>query len=462
MIGWCCHLLLFLLLAIPTPTCAATCDTAGCTYQSLGCTLNHATTLHCMGQQITGHLHITNLPPTLETIYLNVNRITSIQDDQFQHIYPLKRLYLSDNQLTSLSISTFKHNRELIILSLSNNQLIHLVENTFQHNVELLNLDLSHNRLGSNRKNTNVVEPGIHANQFVWNTKLQVLDLFANQLATVSNHQFATLTALATLRMNDNQLNHLDAHLFVNNALLKEINVLNNPLDFVLAGCELPSRTVLNCSHGRLKTTPQLSRFANVPSATIATIDLSANALQSIDSTFFQDYVQLTQVNVSHNQLAAPLAYGLFKNNPMLTDIDFQGNENLHFVQMNCTMESSSTLNCAHQHIRGQLLAFQHVPNVHTIDLSGNFIEAVALNCFSRLVDLKELNLANNQIVELDGEAFDGNALLNNITLSGNPIGNDGFVCGGDWDYRRKIEYNGGGVGVGELFYYSCEKYAEL
>ena len=235
MIGW--HCLLLLLLSIPTPTCAATCDTSGCTYQSLGCTLNHGTTLHCMGKQITGHLHITNLPPTLETIYLNVNRITSIEDDQFQHIHPLKRLYLSDNQLTSLSISTFKHNRELVILSLSNNQLIHLMENTFQHNVELLNLDLSHNRLGSNRKNTNVVEPGIHANQFVWNTKLQVLDLYANQLSTVSKHQFATLTALTTLRMNDNQLNHLDANLFANNALLKDVNVLNNPLDFVVAGC---------------------------------------------------------------------------------------------------------------------------------------------------------------------------------------------------------------------------------
>ena len=125
-------------------------------------------------------------------------------------------------------------------------------------------------------------------------------------------------------------------------------------------------------------------------------------------------------------------------------------------------MESSFSLNCAHRRIRGQLLAFTHVPNVHTIDLSGNFIEAVAANCFSRLVELKALNLANNQIIELNGKAFDGNAVLNNITLSGNPIGNHDFVCGAQWDYRRKIEYNGGAAGAGELFYYSCEKYAEL
>ena len=458
--------LLCLALLLPL-TASTTCPTPlGCTYQSLGCTTN-AHVLNCAGRHITGHLHIVNVPPTVLTIYLNLNQITSLEPTQFHSTPRLLQLYLSNNQLTALSLKQFKYNRDLELLHLGNNKLTNLDQDIFAHVVELTNLDLSYNLLGAHAKDTNVVRPGLHPTQFATNSKLQVLDLYHNQLSSISPNQFSTLPDLTTLHLSDNQLRQLAPDQFLHNPLLLDLDVAQNPLDFVVAGCDLSSFRVLNCSNGKLSmntTRQHLFPFVHAPFSSIQTIDLSNNAIATLSNASFQSYTNLKTVNLSNNPLLKALPKKIFQHNRQLDHIGLSGNVLLPFVQLGCTMTAFDRVSCKEQQITGRL-NLQHLPQVSSIDASGNQIVAIASTCFDGQETLQYIDLSNNHIVDLPSTTFQKMPLLKNVKLNNNPVSRETFVCGPQWDYRTaidlKVEHSGGSgseSGAGKVFY-TCHSY---
>jgi len=444
-------LLRLILLAIHiTGSLCVTCPSIGCSLESVGCQVLN-TVLKCSGKDITGSLNINNLPTNLETIYLNSNRISNVASTQFRNLRNLKRLYLSNNQLTHLALELFSSNQELEILTLGNNLLTTLDQNLFLPLVELLTLDLSHNQLGSEHFKTDTeVRPALHARQFVSNTRLQMLDLYSNQIPMLSPIQFISLSSLETLRLNDNNIANLSPNQFTENPALVHLDVRYNPLDFVESGCVLPSPASLDCT--KLKG-GVFNSFADVPATTVTSIDLSFANLAKVSSNALEHYKNLIMFNASNNQLES-LPLNIFDANKQLTTVDFSANP-LDFVLLGCSMVGRDKVNCTRRGIEGQL-TLRDLPRMKLIDISGNFLDSVESECFSPHADyLEVINLSHNRIVDLSAATFDANSNLKQVSLEGNPIVSDDYECDQHYDYRVAVEV----VNDAGNYFYACLNY---
>ena len=443
---------LLLLCLIVTLTDSVKCsDTLGCSFASLGCILTpDEKTLDCSQLNIQGKIDLRNLPSSLHTIYMNLNQITSIAANLFHQLPNLRKLYLSNNQIETLSLTQFRHNHNLEILNIGNNLLRTLHEDLFKHNIQLTNLDLNHNLLGKDVNDTNTVKPALHSSQFDRNINLEVLNLFHNYIDQIDPMQFTFNPLLRWLNMGNNRLTTLHLQQFQNNLLLVELDVMHNPLDFVLSGCTMPSRDILNCSGGAFVGV-HFPSFSDIPSS-INVCDLSANNIATLSSDAFVQFTNLTTLNLANNNLLT-LPLRIFEANHLLTTIELDGNLNLDFVAAGCVFRNYTFMDCQNKGIEGTL-KLDDLPRVNSIDVSKNHITIIGTGVFERQGGaLKYVNLSNNRIVRMEATTFDLNNNLLSVDLHSNPIATDSFTCGPRFDFRSRISIQSGGD------FFTCSQY---
>jgi Leucine-rich repeat (LRR) protein len=103
------------------------CPNLGCTYSSLGCSLTtDERELFCANKNIKGPLFVTDLPTTLEKLYLNNNNITVLEPKMFTATTNLRILNLNNNEIVLLKDNTFATLKNLADLRLENNEILNI------------------------------------------------------------------------------------------------------------------------------------------------------------------------------------------------------------------------------------------------------------------------------------------------------------------------------------------------
>ncbi|CDW53925.1 LRR 7 and LRR 8 domain containing protein [Trichuris trichiura] len=135
---------------------------------------------------------------SVQSLYLDQNMITKLNEDQFAGFPKVKLLSLASNQLSQLHAATFRTSREIRVLSLQRNRLTDLPSGVFAPLVNLSKLILSENNLTSLDEDT-----------FAGITSVNLLSVSHNRLRTVHRRALVNFHMLEKLYLNDNQLQQL-------------------------------------------------------------------------------------------------------------------------------------------------------------------------------------------------------------------------------------------------------------
>ena len=157
--------------------------------------------------------------PNLTMLLLSSNQVEAIHDEAFDGLSQIKVLELDKNHLKTVSHRMFSKLSHLERLTLTQNQLETLPYDAFDGLSQLTYLLLS----------TNGLKTVIHS-MFSHLSRLEKLDLDHNQLETIPDDSFLRLGQLKYLQLNNNQLTSLNVTLVSSMSQLYGIVLFDNPL----------------------------------------------------------------------------------------------------------------------------------------------------------------------------------------------------------------------------------------
>ena len=145
-----------------------------------------------------GLIEIPSLPLTSETVYLQNNNINTISCHSFAHLQLLTELNLSRNKIRVVAGCSLAPLASLRYLNLSNCILEILQPGAFSNLSKLLTLDLSMNKISN-----------IDGNIFLNMSRLTNLTLYRNHLSKIKNGSFQGLVSLRFLSLQRNLLKYV-------------------------------------------------------------------------------------------------------------------------------------------------------------------------------------------------------------------------------------------------------------
>lgn len=215
----------------------------------------------------------------------------------------------------------------------------------------------------------------LETNTFSTLTNLTSLDLNGNGILTISDNTFPT--SLTFLNLNNNNFNFLAEAQFSNISNLVSLKLADNRISY------LPS-----------------SVFANT--SKLENLYLNNNNIAWLSESHFKDCPKLSLLQIKNNGLRS-IEYGTLAGKPLRT-VDFSSNSLSEFPDdcMFCDIESDFTLYATY-----------------------NNLERIKSNTFKNLQDCNHIDLSNNIINVIEGEAFKEISLTGskaNIILKNNPL----------------------------------------
>lgn len=250
---------------------------------------------------------------------------------------------------------------------LSENRLVRLSGLSFHALTLLKKLSLARNRLTD-----------LPAGLFSGLSSLQELDLSANKLHVISHTTFKDLADLRNLSLRHNRLETLDAGSFLECKQLESLDLTGNQLVELRPGC-----------------------FYGL--ASIGEILLADNKITVVDEHVWQQVSTVRTIDLSRNNLGrlSVKTFGALKRVQTL----LLANNNLLYIENQ---------------------ALDGLTELERLDLSSNRLSDALLSSsqgvFSRLAQLKVLDLRNNSINSLQRKLFHGLTELQRVFLDGNPI----------------------------------------
>ena len=221
----------------------------------------------------------------LQTLRLNNNGLTSINDDMFLNNTILFILDLRDNNLFSFEVS--QGIRSLVHLDLSGNELQELPDFTGSWS-NLTVLDLSRN---------NISEKGLDRLSDL--SHLENMNLSFNSVRSVPAYTFWGLTKLVTLDVSNNVIGSLGYHSFIGLFELSELKIQYNQISNLNKSL-LPLLSLRQVHiHRNLITTLDDENFKQT---SLQWIDISWNQVSHIDPFFLQKN-DLNFINLTFNKM---------------------------------------------------------------------------------------------------------------------------------------------------------------
>ncbi|XP_026577844.1 leucine-rich repeats and immunoglobulin-like domains protein 1 isoform X1 [Pseudonaja textilis] len=336
---------------------------------SLGAASAHITSLFLNRNRIHS-IEASQLEPyvSLETLDLSSNNITEIQSGCFPVGLPIKDLYLGSNRISVLDTKAFNSlSRSLLTLRLNKNRIVQLPVKAFKL-PHLTQLELNRNRIRL-----------IEGLTFYGLDSLEVLKLQRNNISKLTDGAFWGLAKMEVLHLEHNVLTEVNGGSLFGLLSLQQFHLSNNLISSI---------------------SPAGWNFCQK----LNELSLSFNNLTRLDKGSLADLGSLEILHLSHNSISH-IAEGVFKGLKSLHVLNLDHNE------ISGTIEDTSG-------------AFTGLENLSMLTLFGNKIKSVAKEAFSGLEALEHLNLGNNAIRSIQEDAF---AKLKNLKEL--RINSESFLC---------------------------------
>lgn len=326
------------------------------------------------------------------SLFLQHNRIRSVEGSQLKAYLSLHVLDLSANNITEIRSTCFPHGLPLTELNLASNRISTLESGAFDGlSRSLLTLRLSKNR---------ITQLPVKAFKL---PRLTQLDLSRNRIRLIEGLTFQGLDSLEVLRLQRNNISKLTDGAFWGLARMHALHLEYNSLAEVNSG-SLYGLTALHQLHLGNNSISRIHRDGWSFCQKLHELILSFNNLTRLDEESLADLSSLSILRLSHNSISH-IAEGAFRGLKSLRVLDLDHNE------ISGTIEDTSG-------------AFTGLDSLSKLTLFGNKIKSVAKRAFSGLEGLEHLNLGENAIRSVQFDAFVKMKNLKELHIS-----SDSFLC---------------------------------
>ncbi|XP_060518178.1 toll-like receptor 6 [Cylas formicarius] len=372
--------LIFVSNALTTTQCPTNCS---CTLDFKG-----RKTVVCNEGGLVGPISLTNVSLDTEVLRItapddNTNMLT--MSPVFGGFKNLEEIHITKSNIPQLGQYFFWDLRKLDVLNLSQNNITQPLDHDFKGLDKLKELYLDDNRIQS-----------LPSNTFRYLQSLKVLSIQRNRITKLVNRVFIEIGRLKILKLSGNNLKTLNPEVFRD---VQELRTLE------CRGCAL--KTLHKEIYDYL---PQLTH-----------LDLGDNEIQSIAIQDLQALKSLRHLRLDGNEITV-INDNVFIYQASLRKLNLGCNEisrigNKAFTQLFNLTELDLRFNRL-EHVYG---IFEPIlSNLELLILSGNHLKLHSLTELSSMDILRELRLANCDLVEINERVFPTNLEL--LDLSGNHL----------------------------------------
>ncbi|KAJ8707261.1 hypothetical protein PYW08_011395 [Mythimna loreyi] len=346
----------------------------------------------------------------LERLHLSNGLLTEFPPETFQVLKKLKKLDLHGNKLVTLKRAQFKGLRDTEVLDLSYNSLTKLDGSHIGDLSKLGWCNASHNQLGE-----------IPRGMFSRNTVIKVVHLDNNKIKKLDTNSFRGMRFLRRLYLQDNQISDIGRGTFSAVTRIGTVDLARNKItkvDFQMFQA-VKYAEVINLAENNI-TIIEKQAFTDLYQATV---NISHNALSSIEGGSFQNCNNMTLLDLSHNNLSS-ISPGAFDENSYAYTLQMAHNEFTDFSQIPIqNMSGIQVLNVSFNRIESiQKMAFPKLYELHTVDLSHNNISQIFNAVFQNLFSLRFLNLSYNSLESIKPATFGTIPTMLELDLSHNML----------------------------------------
>ncbi|XP_077386151.1 leucine-rich repeats and immunoglobulin-like domains protein 1 [Festucalex cinctus] len=325
-------------------------------------------------------------------LYLQHNKIRSIEGIQIRNLVSLETLDLSNNDITELRGHSFPAGLQIRDLYLSNNKISTLELGALDH----LGSTLQVLRLSRNR----VSQIPVRAFQL---PRLTQLELNRNRIRQVEGLTFQGLSSLEVLKLQRNSISKLTDGAFWDLAKMKVLHLDYNSLTEVNSGSlyGLTSLQQLFLSNNSItRINPDGWKFCQK----LRELNLSYNNLTRLDEGSLAVLGDLHTLRLGHNSISH-IAEGAFRGLRAVRILELDHND------ISGTIEDTNG-------------AFSGLDSLSKLTLFGNKIKSVAKKAFAGLDNLEHLNLGANAIRTIQPDALSKMKNLKTLLIQ-----SDSFLC---------------------------------
>ncbi|RCN52637.1 leucine Rich repeat-containing domain protein [Ancylostoma caninum] len=312
----------------------------------------------------------------IKKLVLDKNRIKALHKDAFRGLENvLQELSIAQNKLTEVPSETLAGLRALNVLSLKCNKIGNLTESVFRNLTSLIDVNLSCNEIcevssdafdGVRSSLQNLILDMNCMKEFpagaVKNMEsLIALHLKYNEIETIGENQLTNLSSLSMLSLSSNNISSINPMALQNTPNLRYVYLAENELYNFDVGTMAQFKQTQDCKiNDRLQV-----------------LDLAFNKLSEITEETFAGLESLQHLNLESNNIKK-ITPGAFAGIPLL----------LLWLPNNCLSSITPTtfqgalflrqLSLANNNIKNiEPLSFNHLANLHTVDLASNKIQSL-------------------------------------------------------------------------------------
>ena len=325
-------------------------------------------------------------------------------------IIPLcfQKLKLANNRITSLEQTDFEGINSLRVLDISHNALSEIKQDPFEKLWDLEELDISQNGV-----KVFGVQAGLE--------NLKKLNVASNQLTDLS--PLGHFMQLTHLDASQNQIGSLAESVFSRGHTFAKVNLSHNAIHKIdRFAFHNTAQDVLDLSHNHLTS---LTHYAW---RRIKKLYLHGNMIANISTDAFDDLNTLLVLNLASNSLTS-LPKHCFNNIYNLKWLSLSNNpigrhlESTRAVATLNVLWKLETLKLSHVGLRYiQMTLFANLTLLKNLDLSGNQLTQIPAGALSSLQRMDELDLKDNALTVVDPVVFTKIPHLHKIDVSMNPL----------------------------------------
>uniref|UniRef100_A0ABI7W662 Ig-like domain-containing protein n=1 Tax=Felis catus TaxID=9685 RepID=A0ABI7W662_FELCA len=359
----------------PRPPCAAACTCAG-------------DSLDCGGRGLAA------LPPDLpawtRSLNLSYNRLSEIDPAGFEDLPNLQEVYLNNNELTAIP-SLGAASSHVVSLFLQHNKIRSVEGSQLKAYLSLEVLDLSSNNITEIR--SACFPQGLH---------IRELNLASNRIGSLESGAFDGLSrSLVMLRLSKNRITQLPVKAF-KLPRLTQLHLESNSLVEVNSG-SLYGLSALQQLHLSGNSITRINRDGWSFCQRLQELVLSFNNLTRLDEESLADLSSLSILRLSHNSISH-IAEGAFRGLKNLRVLDLDHNEISGTIEDTSGaftgLDSLSKLTLFGNKIKSVAKrAFSGLEGLEHLNLGENAVRSVQSDAFVKMKNLKELHISSDSFL---------------------------------------------------------------